>query len=258
MRRWQRWLNLALGTLARLGVLAAVFLLAAGLGAVTISVYQHGVPFSGGGALQRIQDPAAQNEPEQTAGTTEAGSLESESTQGDTVAKDAEKRDDHTVGVWYSSTDQRWAIFNEDLAEMPEDAVFDVYVLPEDESAFVHYTTADNISEDGTYLYNPLINGDPNADPRVTQNWNPGGSGGAYNDHRVGVRYDAAAQAWVAFNEDGAQMLEGVAFNVGVIPRREPDFVHRSNAENSMANWTYLDSPLVNGNPNAIIFIAQR
>jgi hypothetical protein len=34
----------------------------------------------------------------------------------------------------------------------------------------------------------------------ITANWNPGGSGGVYNDHPVGVYYTGSQ--WAIFNQD--------------------------------------------------------
>ena len=38
---------------------------------------------------------------------------------------------DHPVGVWYDSSRQRWAIFNQDRGAMPDGAAFNVAVLEE-------------------------------------------------------------------------------------------------------------------------------
>ena len=54
----------------------------------------------------------------------------------------------------------------------------------------------------------------------VTQNWNPGGGGGVYNDHPVGALYDEGSGRWAVRNLDGAPMPAGDAFNVAVTPPR--------------------------------------
>lgn len=84
------------------------------------------------------------------------------------------------------------------------------------DSVFVHRATPESISSNSTYLDNRLINGNAGAILSVTQNWNPEGDGGTYNDHSVGVWYDDAAARWAIFNEDRAPMPEGAAFNVVV------------------------------------------
>ena len=67
-----------------------------------------------------------------------------------------------------------------------------------------------------TFLNDPLTDGKADAVVSVTQNWNPGGGAGVYNDHPVGVLYDEDVQKWAVYNRDGARMPDGAAFNVAV------------------------------------------
>nr|WP_166176321.1 class D sortase [Rubrobacter tropicus] len=118
--------------------------------------------------------------------------------------------------MWFEPGARKWAIFNQDLAPVPGGATFQVVIPPEPER-FVHRSTPDNTSESGTYLDDPLVNGKPDARLSVTQNWNPGGGGGVYNDREVGFRYDKEREAWEIYNEDGSAIPEGASFNVGVL-----------------------------------------
>jgi hypothetical protein len=119
------------------------------------------------------------------------------------------------IGVWYEPEREKWAIFNQDMAAVPAGATFEVAVPPADQG-FVHRAAQENTAGNATYLDDPLTNGRPDAEVSVTQNWNPGGGVGVYNGHPVGVRYDGDAGQWVVYNEDGAPMPEGAAFNVAV------------------------------------------
>ena len=119
------------------------------------------------------------------------------------------------IGVWYEPTKERWAIFNQDLAAVPEGSSFEVVVPPADEG-FVHRAAQENTVGNASYLDDPLTNGEPDAEVSVTQNWNPGGGNGVYNDRPVGVLYDEDVEKWSVYNEDGARMPEGAAFNVAV------------------------------------------
>lgn len=83
-------------------------------------------------------------------------------------------------------------------------------------SAFVHRATPENVSFNSTYIDDPRTNYNPDAVLSVTQNWNPGGEGGTYNDHPVGVWYDEKTGKWAIFNQDRAAMPEGTAFNVTI------------------------------------------
>jgi hypothetical protein len=92
---------------------------------------------------------------------------------------------------------------------------------PADGAAFdavlVHRATPETLSENSTYLDNPRANGDPNVVLYVTQNFNPGGEGGTYNEHPIGVWYDDSRQRWAIFNQDREPMPDGAAFNVAVL-----------------------------------------
>ena len=83
-------------------------------------------------------------------------------------------------------------------------------------SVFVHRATTENVSANSSYIDDPSTNDNPDAVLTVTQNWNPGGDGGTYNAHPIGVWYDASAEKWAIANEDRAAMPKGAAFNVVV------------------------------------------
>jgi sortase A len=121
----------------------------------------------------------------------------------------------HPIGVWYDRyrEDGRWAVFNQDEEAMRAGAGFEVTVL-EGSGHFVHTATEENTEDDRTYLDDDLVNGDSDAEISITQNWNPGGGGGTYNRHYVGVEYDPARERWAIFNRDGSEMPQGAAFNV--------------------------------------------
>jgi uncharacterized protein YeaO (DUF488 family) len=126
------------------------------------------------------------------------------------------KYNDQPIGVWYSSAAQKWAVFNQDYTtDMPVDAAFNVLIPATSADVFVHTATAANIYDNVTYIDHPLTNDNPNAIVFVTQNWNPGGVGGKYNDQPIGVWYSSAAQKWAVFNQDyTTDMPVDAAFNV--------------------------------------------
>ena len=127
----------------------------------------------------------------------------------------------HNIGVWYEPGRRRWAVFNQDLAAVPEGASFEV-ALPPAAEGLVHRAAPPNTVGNATYIDDPLLNGEPGAGVSVTQNWNPGGGGGVYNDRPVGALYDGDVDRWFVYNEDGAPMPEGAAFNVAVSGAAEP------------------------------------
>jgi len=151
-----------------------------------------------------LSDPAIDGEPDAVVLVT--ASADREGAQG---------AYGHNVGVWYEPGAQKWAIFNQDLLAVPAGAPFRV-VLPPASESFVHRTTDGNSRGDYTYLSDPLTNGEPDAVLSITQNWNPGGGPGVYNDHPVGLLYEEDVDKWAIYNRDGARMPDGAAFNVAV------------------------------------------
>lgn len=88
------------------------------------------------------------------------------------------------------------------------------------DATFIHRATADNISDDNTYLDNDLINDNPDAVLYVTQHWNPDQrdpNEGVYNPNPVGVWYDPNQGRWAILNENREPMPENAAFNVAVV-----------------------------------------
>ena len=159
-------------------------------------------------------------------------------------------------GVWYSSFFNKWAVFNQNVVAMPLGAAFNIMIPATSASIFIHTATAANITANSTTIDNPLTNGNPNALLTITQNWNPGGVGGIYNNHPVGVWYTGAN--WAIFNQDLAAMPAGAAFNVLVASTNAPTFIQAATVANITSNYTVIDNPAINGNPNAVLTVTQN
>ena len=121
----------------------------------------------------------------------------------------------HNTDVRYKGTPQRWVIFNHDRAEVPAGAGFEV-IVPQASAKFVHQADPLITNASYTYLDNRLTNGKPDAVLTVTQNWNPGGGSGVYNDHPVSTVYEANVKKWAVYNRDDASIPGGAAFNIAV------------------------------------------
>lgn len=154
------------------------------------------------------------------------------------------------VGVYYSASVQRWSVFNEDLASMVENSKYNIYIGA---SEFVHKSEASNISVSVTKFDNPLINRDPEAKVFALHNWNPFGAGTVTHDKTLGVYHTGSV--WSVFNEDVSAMPENLYFNVAIAPKTDSAFLHSTTAPNITANYTTIDNPLLNGNPNAKILV---
>ena len=122
---------------------------------------------------------------------------------------------EHNIGVWYEPVARQWAIFNQDRAPVPAGAAF-VVIVPQASAGFVHRASLLNTAGNYTYIDDRLTNGKPGITLAVTQNWNPGGRGGVYNNHPVDTLYDPKLEQWAIYNLDGAPIPEEAAFNVAV------------------------------------------
>ena len=83
-------------------------------------------------------------------------------------------------------------------------------------AVFTHVAGTGNIVGHYTVIDHPTTNGHQEALPIVTPNWTPVALPEAVNYRPIGVNYVAAIQRWAIYNEDGAAMPAGAAFNVRV------------------------------------------
>jgi hypothetical protein len=121
-----------------------------------------------------------------------------------------------------------------------------------------HVATAANTTANWTELDNKDTNNNPNAFVIVTPN-RSGSPSHVVDNHPVGVWYDGMLGKWAIFNQDKAAMPIGAAFNVYAIQQyisggnQSVAILLTASASNSKGNWTYIDSPVTNNNPNAFV-----
>jgi hypothetical protein len=164
----------------------------------------------------------------------------------------------HPLGVWYNTGTSKWEIFNQDYAAMPPAAAFNVKVGKAGPGFFVHTAAAATIAGHTTAINNPATNGNPNALLIVTSNWNPGGTGGTFNNHAIGVWYNTGTSKWEIFNQDYAAMPANAAFNIKVSSTSSSFFINTATTANIISHRTALDSPATNGNPNALLIVTPN
>jgi hypothetical protein len=125
------------------------------------------------------------------------------------------------------------------------------------EASFVQRATPQNILLNSTYIDDPSTNGDPNA--FILAKKAPEPRGDAENSaHQIGVWYDARRGGrWAIFNEHRAPMAVGATFEVMVL-KGSDRVVHRATLQNTVGNTTYIDDPLTNGNPDAVLTVTQN
>lgn len=171
--------------------------------------------------------------------------------------------DNHQVGVWYDTHLLRgnggaWTIFNEDGSPMPIGVSFNVEVLPgTDINTYVQTATDANTSGYIMYINNPNLNGLPQAPLLVTQNANPGGTGGILgggiaNNHAIGVWYDSAVGEWTIYNEDRSPIPNGASFNVSFADGFQVATV--SNTSGDSTCITFFSSI----SPSAVVFVTHE
>jgi len=124
---------------------------------------------------------------------------------------------------------------------------------------FAHIATTDRIVGSNTFIRHYATDGQPNALLFVTPDVQPGGIGGFVpNTHPIGVWYYAAGGRWEITNQDLFAMTADATFHVLVAAAGPNAFIHTATAGNIAGDTTYIDSPLTNNNPNAMIVVTPN
>jgi hypothetical protein len=160
---------------------------------------------------------------------------------------------DASIGVWYAFSGA-WGAFNQNVATMPLDAAFNVLLA--DRMGVSSFVATQTVLSYTMSISHSAIDGNPNALVFVTPVWNPGGVGGIYNDHPIGVWYDGAT--WNIYNEDILDIAVGAAFNVVVANPSSNAYTHVATSGTISGSETLLDHPLLNGHPDAMITVTQN
>jgi hypothetical protein len=155
---------------------------------------------------------------------------------------------DKSLGVYY--TGSAWGIFTQDVTNIPQDVSFNVAISLDEDSAFHHTSTLSNIGENSTNIDNPLINDNPNARIIVTPVYIS-----TRHDKVIGVWYSAGK--WKIYNQDLSSFVEGKDFFVLVL-NEENSLVHVADNANTTLNYTVIDHPALNNNPDANIIVTQN
>lgn len=161
----------------------------------------------------------------------------------------------HEIGVWYDTSKEQWGILNEDEAPMPKGAAFNVLVA-ESSQAFIHTALPWAGYRWLTRLDDPLVNGQPDVRPLITQNWNS--ASGIYNSSPAAVfsLLEDDRIFWGIVNGDGTEIPTGASFNV-TVPKEAHIFEHRVTSDNVSSNYSLIDHPLTNNRPEAILFVTH-
>jgi hypothetical protein len=164
------------------------------------------------------------------------------------------------VAVTWDSGLSRWEAANADGSSLPGSTAVNALVVPSSHPrVFIQTSTGANVSGKYTTIDHPLANGMPNALILATPNQTPFGTPASAISRPLGVWYDSLAGRWGIFDQGIAAMEMGESFNVAVIPAGEPvGYVHHADVGNTTGSRTTLDHFLLNGRPDALVFVTQN
>lgn len=161
---------------------------------------------------------------------------------------------DNVTGVWYNGS--QWAIYNEDTSVAMVDGSHYFVYIADGGQIITHIASAANIGIDPSYtvIDEPSLNGNPNPKLAVSTYYNPNG---VYNDNNYGLFFEAGASKWNIYSESGVAIPLDAAFNVLVQGAGATTYRHQALATNISNNYTIIDHPSLNGNPDATFVISH-
>jgi hypothetical protein len=160
---------------------------------------------------------------------------------------------DHPVGVFYDSSQQRWAITNLDGLSIPLGADFNVLIPPEDETFWVHGSAPVNLGPGTTTLSHPRVDDELSPILLTTPNLDFDGASG-YPLDPTAVGYDSLLGHWYLRNQFGPSWAADTFTNVYHPPINLRTFVHQAEV-GSMLQYTVFRHPLTDFDTDALIFV---
>ena len=145
------------------------------------------------------------------------------------------------TGVYYSTGDNKWLIYNEDGTPITEGYGFFIYV-PSDSNSFVHTVTSNS-----TYspINNGLLNNQPNKNVVISHVYVSG-----RNTNNIATWYDSPN--WSLYAENVVTFNTGDSFHVAVSGEAGITSIrHQADPTNINSDCTYIDHPALNGKPNS-------
>ncbi len=160
------------------------------------------------------------------------------------------------TGLFYSDALNQWSVYNESGASMIEGASFNIY-FGDSSDISLHIADAANVGSLPGYsvINHPDANNNPNALIVLSTYYNPNS---LRNNHNYGVWYDEGDGRWNIYTEDFADIPLDSAFFVGVNPTTAATAKHVATAGNISSNWTVIDHPLLNGDPDAMFVFTHN
>jgi hypothetical protein len=152
-------------------------------------------------------------------------------------------------GLWYY--DPNWSVFDETYTDIDTNLAFNVLNPKFNGTAFVHTVTAANSLASWSYIDHPLLNNNALAVFFITKTWD----NYVYDEAHIGIWYDSLESKWTVYNESyGTPLTDSLTFNIFIPDAATSYFKHVANDSSYIS---YIDNPLINGNPNARIFVVH-
>jgi hypothetical protein len=160
--------------------------------------------------------------------------------------------DTHALGVWYDGRTAKWSIFHEDHTPVPLGATYTIFATLPQPAFFIQTATSANSAGDYTVIDNPQTNNQPYYELFVTPNWSVNS---VYDTHVLGVWYNGSN--WTIFHEDHTPIPVGTSYNVHA-RSSDDSFFHIATNFNSSGDWTEMNDPVINNNPNEYVFVTAN
>jgi hypothetical protein len=157
-------------------------------------------------------------------------------------------------GVFYDTTSLLWAVYNQNIATMPNGAGYSAMTPAPGTGLFLHQVAPSGPTLSEAVLDNSAVNDLPDQIVVATSNWNPSTPTGVYNNHNISVAY-GVDNRWRIGNSDGVAFLNSAAFNVYAQPPSISAFRHYVSAGNSNATSSEIDNSRLNGNRCAELMV---
>ncbi len=159
------------------------------------------------------------------------------------------------TGVYYDPGENKWSVFNEDGTNMVVGTSYNVYIA--NGAAITHTHNGSAIHPDPVYsiVNHPVLNGNPAAIAVMTTYWNPFG---VWNNANYGFWYDDIDNEWIIYNEALTAIPADAGFFVAAENPNVASMRHQATAGNITVNWTRINHPLLNGNPNAVFVFSHN
>lgn len=160
----------------------------------------------------------------------------------------------HSTGLYFSASEQKWSILYEEMINPTVGDKYSVYVQGTEGNIYTYTAT-------GGFYYElmdiPGLNNNPSANPILTTVW------GTYNPGNYSLQYSTTGDKWWIYHPNTTiNIPTGTKFNILVEPALVSynpaiSFMHQATSSTIIANYTEIDHPLLNNNPNALFVFSH-